>query len=288
MKPTKIIIALVLIVTLFSPLTAFGENDPRDAIPAPDGTSMFLFYYKHYSGDELYTQGNKVSDDASFDFDLGIFRYAHFVGLGDWTWSYDVLQPVGDMDFGTNNSDGLGDTTFATHINTPVLYKTDSVKYMMSAGFIMSAPTGEYEAAKAVNLGTNRWTYKLEFTPLILQVNKFALEFTGDVKFFTDNDEFGATHANQETDPLVCLQTHLSYNLTDAFWVGLSHYYYTGGESEINGISQNDESANQSLRFSFSFNLASNVVMMLQYDTEIERDNGVKQNYIGTRIAYLF
>jgi hypothetical protein len=70
--------------------------------------------------------------------------------------------------------------------------------------------------------------------------------------------------------------------------VGLSHYYYTGGEDQVAGVNQNNEPANQSLRFSFSFNLAPNVVLLLQYDTELQRDNGVKQNYIGTRIAYAF
>ncbi len=288
MSVKKILIVLALIVMFFSPVAVFAENDPRDAICAPDGTSLFLVYYRHYSGDEVYANGNKVSDNTDYAFDMGIFRYAHFVGLGDWTWSYDVLQPVGDMDFGTTNTNGLGDTTLATHINTPYLFQTDGMKYMMSAGFIMSAPTGEYESSKAVNLGANRWTYKAEFTPVVVQAGKFTLEFTGDVKFFTDNDEFGAAYANLETDPLFCVQTHVSYSLTDSFWVGLSHYYYTGGENEVSGVSQNDETKTQALRVSFSFNVAPNVIMMLQYDTEIERDNGVRQNYIGTRIAYVF
>jgi len=282
------LIVLVLTVMIFSPMAAVAENDPRDAICAPDGTSLFLFYYRHYSGDEVYTNGNKVSDNTDYAFDMAIFRYAHFVGLGDWTWSYDVVQPVGDLDFDTINSNGLGDTTLATHINTPYLFQTDTLKYMMSAGFIMSAPTGEYEASKSVNLGANRWTYKAEFTPVVVQAGKFTLEFTGDVKFFTDNDEYGSSYANLETDPLFCVQTHLAYTLTDSFWVGLSHYYYTGGENEVSGVSQNDETKTQALRFSFTFNVAPNVIMMLQYDTEIERDNGIKQNYVGTRIAYVF
>lgn len=288
MKTKCSLIAALFIMTFFSPVSALAENDPKDAICPPGGTSFFLFYYRHYSGDELYANGTKTADNIDYQLDMAIFRYAHFVSLGDWTWSYDLLQPVGDLDFNSFNSNGLADTNAATHINTPVLWQSDKMTYMMSAGFYLSAPTGEYEASDAVNLGTNRWSYKFEYTPLILQVDKFSWEVTGDVTFYTDNDDYGASSADLETDPLYGFQTHVAYNITDTFWVGLSYYYYSGAENEVNGVSQDDETKTQALRFSASFNLAPNVIMLLQYEHELERDNGLKQNFIGTRIAYVF
>ncbi|GAB6907216.1 conserved exported hypothetical protein [Desulfosarcina cetonica] len=288
MKIKPIIISILFVIPLLLPLSALAENDPRDSIAAPDGTSIFLFYYRQYSGEELYAGGDKINSNIDYSLNMAIFRYAHFVGLGDWTWSYDVVQPVGDLDFEGNSSSGLGDTTIATHINTPFFFQSDDLSYMMSAGFYLSAPTGDYHSDKVVNIGCNRWTYKLEYTPVILQTKAITLEFTGDVTFYTDNDDYGASSADLETDPLFSLQTHLTYNVTDAFWIGASHYYYSGAENEIDGISQNDEADNQALRFTASFNVASNVILMLQYNTEIERDNGVKQNWFGTRIAYVW
>lgn len=288
MKIKLIALALLVLSAVSMPCAVFAENDPRDSICAPDGTSLFLFYHRQYDGTDLYADGNKVSNNVDFKLNLSIFRYAHFVGLGDWIWSYDVLQPVGNLSLMGNSSSGLGDTNLATHINTPYLYTNDQLKYMMSAGFYLSAPTGEYDNAKAVNLGTNRWSYKFEITPLILQMGKFTLEYTGDVTCYTDNDDFGEASADLSTDPLFGLQTHLSYNVTDTFWVGLSHYFYSGGESEVSGVSQDDESKTQALRFSASFNLAPNVVMLLQCQSDIETENGLKQDYVGTRIAYIW
>ncbi len=286
MKKNILTILTFFVLTLFTPLSALADNDPRDSISAPGGTNIFLFYYRQYNGNELYANGSQLDDNLDFSLNMGIFRYAHFVGLGEWTWSYDAVQPVGDMDLAGNSANGLGDTTLATHINTPFFIRNDDLSFMMSAGFYLNAPTGDYSANKAINLGANRWTYKLEYTPVILQAHGATLEFTGDVTFYTENDDYGASSANLETDPLFSLQTHLTYNLTDTFWIGASHYYYTGGENEIDGITQDDEAENQALRFSASFNLAPNVTLMLQYNTEIERDNGVKQNWVGTRIAY--
>ena len=286
---TKIISLAVLVIMTFSlPFSALAENDPKDSICAPGGTSLFLFYYRHYFGNDMYADGSKISDDVDFDFNMAIFRYAHFVSLGNWTWSYDALQPVGDLDLATHSAGGLGDTNFATHINTPFLIQNDTLTYMMSAGFYLSAPTGDYESSKAVNIGCNRWTYKFEYTPLILQTQKFTLELTGDVQFYTDNDDYGVTSDTLETDPLFGLQTHLTYNITDTFWLGISHYLFSGGENEVDGINQDDKTKTQALRFSASYNLTSNVIMMLQYQTEIERDNGIKQDYVGTRIAYVW
>ena len=283
-KITAVAAFILLIFCL--PLTALAENDPRDSICAPDGTSLFLFYYRHYSGNELYANGTKVNNNVDYDLDMAMFRYGHFVGLGDWTWSYDLLQPVGDLDMAGNSASGLGDTNLATHINTPFLIKTDTMSYMMSVGFYLCAPTGDYDSAKAVNLGANRWSYKFEYTPLILMTKNFTLELTGDAAFYTDNDDFGAASANLETDPLFGIQTHVTYNVTDTFWVGLSHYYNSGAENAVNGVDQNDETDTQALKFSASFKLAPNVDLMLQYSSDIERDNGLKQSYIGTRIVY--
>lgn len=288
MRVKLIVFALLVLAAVSMPFTAFAENDPRDSICAPGGTSLFLFYYRHNYGTDLYADGSRLSSNMDFDLDLAIFRYAHFVGLGDWTWSYDVLQPVGNLEFASNNSSGLADTNLATHMNTPYLYRNDRLSYMMSAGFYLSAPTGDYDNDKSVNIGTNRWSYKFELTPVILQMGKFALESTVDATFYTDNDDYGTESATLSTDPLFSLQTHLSYNVTDTFWVGMGHYYYSGGETEISGVDQDDKNKTQALRFSASFNLAPNVIMLLQYQTETKRDNGLKQDYVGTRLAYVW
>jgi len=294
MKKKIISTTAILITTLMLPLLALAENDPRDSIAAPGGTNLFLFYYRSYNGNDFYKNDSKLDDNSDFNLQLAIARYAHFVSLGDWTWSYDILQPFGRMDFESDplgidlTTNGLGDTNFATHINTPFLIQTDKMKYGMSAGFYLTTPTGEYDSDKAANLGANRWTYKFEVTPVIWQVNHMTLEVSGDVKLYTDNSDYGSGSLTEETDPLFGLQTHLSYDITDSFWVGLSHYFYSGGENEIDGVASDDRTRTQSLRFTSCFKVSPQVILMLQYDSEIEHENGVKQDYIGTRIAYVW
>ena len=293
-KMKKLLLLTVVIASLLLPALAIADNDPRDGVPAPGGTDIFLFYYRHYNGNDFFVDGDKLDGKTDFEFELAIARYAHFVSLGDWTWSYDIVQPFGSMDLEAealgidDGGNGLGDTCAATHINTPWLMQTEAMKYGMSAGFYLTAPTGDYDANEAVNLGANRWAYKFELTPVIWQMGSLVFELTGDVQFYTDNDDYTPALSSQEQDPLFGLQTHLSYDINDSFWVGVSHHFYTGGETTVDGVDMDDKTEIQALRFTGALKLAPQIQLLLQYHTELERENGVEQNYIGTRLAYFW
>ena len=298
MKVKVYFVAAILIAALMLPVSAMAENDPRDAVPAPGGTSLFLFYYRNYTGNDFYVNGKTLDSNADFDMQFGMFRLAHFWDIGKgWIWSADVVQPFASMEFDSDvlfpttsgsNSDGLGDTTLATHINTPFFVDTGDTKLGMSAGFYLSAPTGEYHSEKAANIGSNRWTYRLEATPVVFIKGPFVYELTGEVQLFSDNDECTVTHVTEEKDPVYHIQTHASYNLTDALWLGLSYYYLTGGETTLANVNQDNEAETQTLRFTGGYQLTQNVQLLLQYNTDIDRETGVDQNYIGTRVAYIW
>ncbi|WP_319523293.1 transporter [uncultured Desulfosarcina sp.] len=297
-RRSTFLIVAVLVAAFMLPVSAMAENDPRDAVPAPGGTSLFLFYYRDYTGSDVYEDGETLDDNADFDLQVGIFRLAHFWDVGgNWIWSADVLQPVASMNFDSDvlfpdnsgaNSSGLGDTTIATHINTPFFLDNGKFKLGQSYGLIVTLPTGDYDSEKAANIGTNYYTYRLEATPVILMSGPFVFELTGEVNFYSDNDDYTVANLKQEKDPSYQLQLHASYSFTDSFLFGISYYYLTGGETTVAGIEQDDEPDAQALRFSFGFQLTKNLQMLLQYNTEIERENGVEQNYLGTRLAYCF
>ncbi|MCF8027940.1 MAG: transporter [Desulfobacteraceae bacterium] len=299
MKVKLILVLAVLILTLMMPFTApAAENDPRDAVAAPGGTDIFLFYYRNYNGNEFYQDDNRLDSNMDFDFNMAIARYAKFwsladLGMDQWILSADILQPFGSINcdlFGAETrASGLGDTTLATHLNTPYFIETGNMKYGMSAGLILTAPTGEYHKEKeTVNLGANRWSYEAEFTPVIWHMGDMIFELTGSVTFYSDNDDYGVASERLETDPTYLLQSHLSYDVTDSFWVGASYYYKTGGENDLENVCLNDEADNQKLRFTGAFMLSPQTQLLLQYEKSVEVKNGIEQDYIGARFAYLF
>jgi hypothetical protein len=109
-------------------------------------------------------------------------------------------------------------------------YKQDLI---IGASLQVTAPLGEYDNTRLVNLGSNRWSFKPE-----LGISKawdaWTLEIAPGVTFYTDNTDFnqGGTFAQ---DPLYSVQAHLVHSFKSGVWLALDGAYYTGGRTTVNG-----------------------------------------------------
>jgi hypothetical protein len=135
---------------------------------------------------------------------------------------------------------GLGDirTRFVLNLKgTPAMTLPEFVKHNhknnIGVSLVVSAPTGQYNPRKVVNIGQNRWAFKPE-VGLSKIYQKWQMDIYGGVWFFTKNDNFlGGT---QSQNPIGSFQFHLSYNLRPGLWFGLNTNFYTGGRTIVNGV----------------------------------------------------
>ncbi|MGB8671375.1 MAG: transporter, partial [Pseudolabrys sp.] len=106
----------------------------------------------------------------------------------------------------------------------------------------VSAPLGQYDTSKLLNLGNNRWSFRPE-----LGISKawgpWTLEVAPSVAFFTDNTDFfnGSTFAQA---PIYLVQGHIIYNFKSGAWMSLDGTYFTGGRTTLNGVRGDNEQAN--------------------------------------------
>src|SRR4030095_13153581 len=74
-------------------------------------------------------------------------------------------------------------------------------------------PTGQYDPAKLVNLGSNRWSFKPElglsrrFGSWVLDAYAAVWLFTKNPEFFSRNQYFPGTRS-QTQDPIFAVETH--------------------------------------------------------------------------------
>ncbi len=114
----------------------------------------------------------------------------------------------------------------------------------------MSAPLGQYDSGKLINIGTNRWSFKAE-----LGFSKgwgaWTLEVAPSVTFFTDNNDFldGGT---VEQEPLYAAQGHLIYGFQSGIWLALDGTAYTGARTGVNGVKQDNEQSSTRLGFTIA------------------------------------
>ena len=109
-------------------------------------------------------------------------------------------------------------------------YKPDLI---IGSSFEVTPPLGQYDSDRAVNIGTNRWSFKPE-VGISKTVGPLTLEFATGVRFYTDNNDFldGRT---LQVKPVYSIQGHLIYSITPGIWLGLDGLYYGGGRAVIDG-----------------------------------------------------
>jgi hypothetical protein len=102
----------------------------------------------------------------------------------------------------------------------------------------ITAPLGEYQEEKLINLGENHWVIRPQLG-IVHNWGRWAAELTSSIWFHTDNDEL-AGNLNREQDPLFSAQAHLIYTLRPGLWASLSAAYGGGAQSTIDGMTAND------------------------------------------------
>ena len=89
-----------------------------------------------------------------------------------------------------------------------------------------------------LNIGANRWSFKPEIG-ISHALERWTLEGAAAVTLFTDNDDF-LVDSTREQDAIYSFQAHAIYTFGSGLWGALNATYYTGGESEVDGVGKND------------------------------------------------
>lgn len=106
----------------------------------------------------------------------------------------------------------------------------------------VSAPSGEYDSTKLINIGSHRWAFKPELG-LSHPAGRWVFELYGGAWFFTENTNFfGGGTRSQE--PIGTFQAHVSYTIRPRMWVAVDGTYYTGGRTTVNGRLNSDLQSN--------------------------------------------
>jgi len=255
-----------------------SATDPRDAIPAPAGTNILLYYYSYYSGNEVYAQGNLVDVNTPAKIHSNIFRYGYYGSLGSKIWHASVLLPFGDKSVdGTavgnaeQGASGMGDFTVCFGY-WPIINREE--KHYLVGVMYVTAPTGDYRNNKSVNMGDNVWKFKPEIG-WIKGFGPFYLQLVAGATFQTDNDQYTVLNKTRSRDPLYHGEAHLSYTISPDLWVAGSWYYKNGGENEIEGrAASNDKQNDHTLGISLNYRLTKNLSALIGYKNAVQTENG--------------
>jgi outer membrane putative beta-barrel porin/alpha-amylase len=117
-------------------------------------------------------------------------------------------------------------------------------KTLLGASLKVITPTGQYDPAKGINWGINRWAFRPEFG-YSQRFGKWLLDGYGGVWFFTTNQKSFSMPAPrpQKESPVGVFEGHLSYDAKNfrgkstPLWFSLDSNFWYGGTTSVGGTS---------------------------------------------------
>jgi hypothetical protein len=275
------------------------ELEPRAYASAPVGLHAVLGVYSRSDGSVLLDP-TLPAEDVTAGVNTTAFGYFHsldlfgrFANIGltvPYAWGSMEGRWLGDFTRITRS--GLGDPRFRFAFNlagAPALRPADFATYRqktnLGLSFTLSAPLGQYDPDKLINLGTNRWAFKPELG-LSHATGRWLLEAAGGVWLLGTNHQFlGASERKQS--PVLSLQGHVTYNLPKRMWVAFDANFFEGGGTRVDGV----QSSSPSLRNS-RFGVTFSVPVYRRHSFKVSYDNGVitrlGSDFSRLSIAYQF
>ncbi len=112
---------------------------------------------------------------------------------------------------------------------------------LLGVSLTVDMQTGQYDPARLINIGANRWAFKPELG-FSQRRGHWVLDAYAAAWFFTANDNYyssaaGSIAPNRQTqEPMGAVETHLSYDIKPRMWVSIDGNYWYGGETKVNGV----------------------------------------------------
>ena len=290
---------LAAAMVLFAVSNAHGaEIEPRAYVNTPVGINFLIAGYAYTDGG-LATVGSSPIKDAQLRMSTEILAYARSFDLWGNSAKFDVILPYSELTGHAQvagqqrqrNVSGFNDPLFRFSVNfygSPALSVKEFANYqqdlLIGASVQVSAPLGQYDASRLVNIGNNRWFIKpglgisKAWGPLTLELSTAAF-------FFTDNHAYyGGTTLKQ--DPIWTSQIHATYSIGRGVWAAVSWAYDYGGRTTVDGVQNDDIQNNSRVGATLAFPINQNNSIKLFASKSLHTSVGNDFNLIGILWQY--
>jgi hypothetical protein len=244
------------------------ELVPAAYTPAPNGVNLLSLATTYSNGDVSFDPALPVSDASAKIYPWTLSYGRTFSAFGR-TATVTVILPyvIGDLEgvyIGEQTyveRSGFGDGVVRCGVNlfgAPAMdvaaFRSYRPRTLVGASLIVSAPTGQYDPAKLVNIGTNRWGFKPEIG-VVQVVGQWAFDFYVGGWFYTTNSDFYGGRTRTQ-DPILSTQFHVRYFVNRDLWAAVDGNFWRGGQTSVNGAANDDLQRNSRVGVTVAWKVA--------------------------------
>jgi hypothetical protein len=232
-------------------------TDPRNYQNAPVGINQLELGYAYVHSNTSIDTSFVVSG-AKFNLNQGIIDYTRYFSFLHRTAWAEATLPVANLSGSITGTDitgsttGTGDSAYTVALLlkggpalSPEQFDTAETTTTIGVSLSTTAPTGQYDSTKLLNLGSDRWSFKPElaisrpFGP----DQRWVFDAYANSYLYTNNDRYrGAQILRQRA--LVGLEGHISYTFNNTIWASLDTRYSFLGDTIVSGVNQNNSQEN--------------------------------------------
>jgi hypothetical protein len=155
---------------------------------------------------------------------------------------------------------------------------------ILGASLTVTAPTGQYDSSRLVNLGTNRWSVRPEFGAS-KAFGPLTMELSAGPTFFTDDPDFLNGHTRSQA-PIFSGQAHGIYDFGSGIWASLDAQYFIGGSTAIDGVGNHNLQRNWRLGGTLALPLSPQYSLKLFTSAGVSARTGNNYTLVGILLQY--
>ena len=246
-RPHPVVAAIVCLLATTAPARS-QDLEPKAYSASPVGVAFLVAGFARSSGSVLVDPTLPVSDieakvnavPLAVGYTFGLFgKLALVTAAVPYAWG-DVSGRVFEEARAITRS-GLTDARARLSVNfvgNPAMgareFARTPRKVIVGSSLTVTAPTGQYDSAKLINLGTNRWAFKPEVGVAVPRGHWDFDAYLG-VWLFTDNGDFYPGGLTRSQRQVWALQGHASYTFRPRLWAAINATWYEGGAAKVDG-----------------------------------------------------
>jgi hypothetical protein len=241
------------------------QLEPRTYTNVPVGMNFLIVGFAYASGGYAADPALPLTN-AQLKLETPVVAYARSLDAWGKSAKFDVVLPAGCVSGSalfngapvSRDVCGLLDPAARFSMNffgAPAMtleeYRGYQQDLVVGGSLQVQAPLGQYDPSRLVNLSTHRWTFRPE-VGVSKSIRPLTVEVALGASLFTTNHNFygGKT---REQDPIYSTQLHLIYEFRGGAWGAFNATYYTGGQTTVNSVENNDELGNSRAGLTLAF-----------------------------------
>jgi hypothetical protein len=251
MSPSLKLLWSVAVSVGFLQAACGQELAPRAYVITPLGSNAVILTYAYFTGSVLFDGALPITG-ATGKYSVPVFTYYHAFNFFGRSANASASLPYAVGTFqgqlvGQQRQvyrSGLGDSAFRLAVNLkggPAMplqqYARWKQKMLLGASLKVTVPTGQYDATKLINWGSNRWAFKPE-VGYSQRFGHWVLDAYGGAWLYTKNTQsYSIPLPEPQTEsPVGSFEGHLSRDFKPRLWVSIDGNFWFGGIATLNGL----------------------------------------------------